>query len=324
MNVTQTGWNSFIIKQKSGTTRCMVNNGLVAGNTGASGTCSKIGIGATGANNNADFEIAFLIVYDGYMDEADMLRLNYYMDQRFFDGRNMCLDPDNPPDLLETGDGNQPDPPTNRHFLKAAGQPILGGSTPAGANDGLDPIGFGLVNATYDHTGNAEGERHLSLTAAFTNYEHVPGDMIYLMNAVGGVATGLYTIASKVDADAILLASSAGLTADSTADVDSSSGPWSNAQNSFDALIAGEVLCVCRDQYIGRGQSNPIEIDITAGTATAPITVRGVNARGGNDGTLMRWYGDSLVTVTDPIFHDNAGSIVYWNWENHDFDHNAS
>jgi hypothetical protein len=114
MNVTQTGWNSFIIKQKSGTTRCMVNNGLVAGNTGASGTCSKIGIGATGANNNADFEIAFLIVYDGYMDEADMLRLNYYMDQRFFDGRNMCLDPDNPPDLLETGDGNQPDPPKRR------------------------------------------------------------------------------------------------------------------------------------------------------------------------------------------------------------------
>lgn len=82
-------------------------------------------------------------------------------------------------------------------------------------------LGVTLVNATYDDTGNAEGELHLSLTGAFANYTFVAGDIIYLENAVGGVADGEYAIASKVDDDAILLSADAGLTADSTADVDS-------------------------------------------------------------------------------------------------------
>ena len=110
---------------------------------------------------------------------------------------------------------------------------------PAGAaddGDGLDTVGdlitgnAGLVNATYDHTGNGEGERHLLLASAFDTYTHLTGHIIYLKNAAGGIVEGVYTIASKVDGDAILLEDDAGLTADSSADVDSADGPFGDLE----------------------------------------------------------------------------------------------
>ena len=70
--------------------------------------------------------------------------------------------------------------------------------------------------AAYDHTGNGEGERHLSLTGGFTNYTFTTGDQLVVTAATGGVAVGTYTIASKVDSDAILLSAAGGLTADAT------------------------------------------------------------------------------------------------------------
>lgn len=74
-------------------------------------------------------------------------------------------------------------------------------------------------SATYDHTGNGEGERHLSSTGAFASYTWTSGDKILIQNTVSAedasnLPSGFYTISSKVDDDAILLSSDSRLTAD--------------------------------------------------------------------------------------------------------------
>jgi hypothetical protein len=143
----------------------------------------------------------------------------------------------------------------------------------ASGGDGLDNVGTvkftALVNATYDHTGNGEGERHLSLTSAFSTYTFVTGDRVFLKNAVGGVADKLYKIASKVDSDAILLEADSGLTADSTADVDSSPGPWTWTEH-MSTAVSNHKVNVKKGAYSvgGLNQSN-------AGTVLLPIVVVG-------------------------------------------------
>lgn len=88
--------------------------------------------------------------------------------------------------------------------------------------DCVDAVGLGLSNATYDHTGGA-AERLLTSTGDFASYTFTAGDQIYLSGAAGGVAEGLYEIASRESDDAIALSANPGLTADSTSDVDSAS-----------------------------------------------------------------------------------------------------
>lgn len=96
-----------------------------------------------------------------------------------------------------------------------------------------------LSGATYDDTGNAEGEYHLSSTGAFADYSHVAGDAVTL-TAGAGVTAGQYTIASRVDDDAVLLASSAG--SDSTADVAGTMKNWSAALPSdFGELVGWDA-----------------------------------------------------------------------------------
>ena len=102
----------------------------------------------------------------------------------------------------------------------------------ASGGDGNANLGLALSSATYDHTGNGEGERHLSSTGAFSGYSFVAGDLLFITGAPAGgiVDDTLYEIASRVDDDAILLTATGNLTADSTADVDSSAGPWTLAE----------------------------------------------------------------------------------------------
>jgi len=129
-----------------------------------------------------------------------------------------------------------------KHFVKTV--VITGGTAPSDSNDGLDPIGFNLSTATYDDTGNGEGEHHIFKTSAFTSYTFTAGDQVYLSGGAG-ITVGLYEIASKVDNDAILLVFSAG--SDSTSDVTSSTGPWATVDKTDDAHAAYDTIFVCDD-----------------------------------------------------------------------------
>lgn len=161
---------------------------------------------------------------------------------------------------------------------------------PNDANDGHDPIGFNLSGATYDHTGNAEGERHLSSVGAFASYTWVSGDWVWLEDTGGedDILTGSYEIAEKVDDDAILLVDNDGLTNDSGADVDSSDGPWLTLQYMFDTAAEGSWVAICAD---GGGVGNAWEISSTLDIDTqdggaGTITFAGANARGVSNGTV--------------------------------------
>ena len=167
----------------------------------------------------------------------------------------------------------------------------------ASGGDGNDNLGLALVNATYDHTGNGEGERHLSLAGAFSGYTFVAGDKIYLENAVGGITVpALYEIASRVDDDAILLVADAGLTADSTTDVDSSAGPWTLAESLTNA-VAGDRVNVQSDSGYALGA----DAVTNSGTFSQLICFRGYNSTIG-DLEGSGWNADgSLVTTNFPI-----------------------
>lgn len=143
----------------------------------------------------------------------------------------------------------------------------------ASGGDGNDNLGITLVNATYDHTGNGEGERHLSVSAGFSSYTFTTGDEIYLLNAAGGIVVpALYVIASKVDNDAILLSANSDLTADSTADVDSSAGPWTLAESLTNAVAADSV-----NIQSDSGYSLGADTVSNAGTISDLIRFRGYN-----------------------------------------------
>lgn len=187
-----------------------------------------------------------------------------------------------------------------KYFLKSSG-----GND---ANDGLDPLGLALSGATYDHTGNGEGERHLSSAGAFSGYSFTAGDRIYLSGAAGGVAAGLYEIASKVDDDAILLAADAGLTADSTGDVDSSDGPWASPQFAFDTATAGDTVVICAD-----GAHSPtatVDVDTNSGASGSPISFVGAAANGAEDGTWATISGASLSSTDTLIAFDGVQGYI--------------
>lgn len=79
-----------------------------------------------------------------------------------------------------------------------------------------DDVSAALSGATFDYSGNADGERCLTSTGAFASYTWAQGDYIRILAATGGVAPGGYYVASKVDSDAILLLEASGLTDDAT------------------------------------------------------------------------------------------------------------
>jgi len=166
-------------------------------------------------------------------------------------------------------------PVTNRYFVEPSG----GTDSVAGVANGRDPLGLSVVNATYDHTGNGEGERHLFLTGAFSSYTFTAGDTIYLLNAAGGVSTGLYEIASKVDADAILLIADSGLTADSTSDVDSADDPWLTTQFAADQVstAGSEVYMMATATETPSAQ---VDFDSNAGTSIGSITFTAAGTTG--------------------------------------------
>lgn len=181
-------------------------------------------------------------------------------------------------------------------------------ATPSDSNDGKDAIGFNLSGATYDDTGNAEGERHLSSTGAFSSYTFNAGDLIALTGGAG-ITTGLYEIASKVDDDAILLVNSAG--SDSSGDVTSSDGPFATINHSVNSggsgntlLAAGDDIRLCADAiYTGT-----ITHDTVQGGGGNLILIEGRDARGVSPAQVhLQSTGN---TVWDA---DNGGYTIYRN-----------
>jgi len=196
-------------------------------------------------------------------------------------------------------------PVTDRYFV----DPTNGTDSVAGVANGRDPLGLSLVNATYDHTGNGEGERHLSLTSAFASYTFTAGDTIYLVNAAGGVADGLYEIASKVDSDAILLATDSGLTADSTSDVDSSDGPWATTQYALDTVTATPS-----DIYLmstaTETPSAEIRADTNLNSEGSPIRLIGAGSTGIALTTGQYTISGTSLSGSEPVFRLTTTAFV--------------
>jgi hypothetical protein len=316
-----TDWHIWTLRTRAGTANSRskydgsqgsvnmpYNNGAVTG-----ATTSAIQIGD--ASNASLCDIVAVVLVSGTMEWEDEMRLEHYFNQKFRLGHGNISDPDVPvADLPSPGD-LYTDQIGGHYFLRARSQNWPGCATPTDTNDGRDPLGFGLVNATYDHTGNGEGERHLSLAGAFTNYEHVNNDRIYLSGT--GIGNGLYYIAEKVDSDAILLVENDGLTGDVVAGVASSTGPFRGAQKMADTVPTGWIGMWCQDVW-GRGNKNT-DFDTNSGTESEPIIHRGCSARGHNDGTrcVMTLYG---AAATDDCFEDNSVALTHVWFENFIFD----
>jgi len=177
-----------------------------------------------------------------------------------------------------------------------------------------------LVNATYDHTGNGEGERHLSLTGAFSSYTHTVGDEVYITVATAGIAVPAhYEIASKVDSDAILLTSVAGLTADSGgANVDSDSGPFGDLeyaieQTTFDTTNGTRVNIKAGTDEVLAAELGTALADTGTSVAwvsseAAHIVFQGYTSAAG-DGGIGQISGGGSVSVIDEIARDYVDLI---------------
>ena len=192
---------------------------------------------------------------------------------------------------------------------------------PAIADDtgeGNQPLNITFLNASYDHTGNGEGERHLSLTSAFASYTFTAGDLFFLQNAVGGVADGLYEVASRVDDDAILLVADGGLTADSTTDVDSGSPfgdvEWAVEQTLFDTtngtqvnIKTGTLETLAADLSVAMADTVTTVAWVTS--EAAPLTLRGYGTKIGDDVGKGALSGGGSVSIIDDVNLDNIHII---------------
>jgi hypothetical protein len=167
----------------------------------------------------------------------------------------------------------------------------------------------------------------LSSAGAFSTYTWTAGDTIYLMNAVGGVADGLYEIASKVDSDAILLVANAGLTADSTADADSSSGAFATTQAAHDAWAATttyEVRCCKEGSSPHETYSTQFTLDnVNNGTSTYPRTFMAASGTNGVADPDNGRYVITWDTATSILVNSPSNLADYISWHDIEFDFNA-
>jgi len=182
-----------------------------------------------------------------------------------------------------------------------------------GTAPGRDPLGCDLSNATYDHTGGGSGERQLTAASGTPFASVQAGDYIWLCNSGGGVADGLYEIASVPSSTVILLVADYGLTADSTGDVDSSRGPWATLQYALDQMTTSlDELVICDDGETSGVWQPSAQLDIDQGAVSAPsapVTIRGGNSRGVVDGTVPEINGSSLPASTNLVVF--AGDTDY-------------
>lgn len=159
------------------------------------------------------------------------------------------------------------------YFVAAAADYL--GNAPSDSNDGRDPAGFGLTGATFTNS-----TKVLTKTGAFTNYTHQTGDVVYISGGTG-VTAGLYEIASKTDADNIVLVADIGGT--NPTDVSSSSGPFATLHHAFNdggvgvSIAAGDEVRVLNDGIYEI--DNNIQVSGN-GSNTDRVFIRAVDDRG--------------------------------------------
>lgn len=185
-----------------------------------------------------------------------------------------------------------------KYFVKTA--TITGGSAPNDANDGLDPIGFGIADGTYN-----DATKTLTSTGAFTTYVYTAGDQVYIASGTNATP-GLYTIASKVDADNITLTASAGST-DVTADWATSDGPWLTIQKASNTATAGDFTIICADGTHEPAANITYHLD-RKGTAANPKRITGATGRGVIDGTKATIDGQNQ---SGAVFYDNSSTECF-------------
>jgi len=132
------------------------------------------------------------------------------------------------------------------------------------------------TNVTYDHTGNGEGERHLSKAGIGTGV--AVGTLVYV-SSVTSITTGIYEITGVPDNDAILCANidATGDNADSTVNV---GGALDTLQNALDNQ-ANNAASYNRFIYYNISSvtiAAPIDIDTYGGSTTTSVIVEGYNA----------------------------------------------
>ena len=108
------------------------------------------------------------------------------------------------------------------------------------AHDGKDPLGLDLSACNWNAS-----TKHLDSNGAdsFAGYTPLATDCIYIASANAG-EEGWYLVASKVDADEIVLGEllhGDGISSNQT-DVTSSDGPWENPGQAMDTVSGGETI----------------------------------------------------------------------------------
>lgn len=144
--------------------------------------------------------------------------------------------------------------------------------TAPGTNDGNDNLGFNIATGSW-----TASTKTLVKTAAFGSYTPQAGDYIYI-NSVStcAVQNGLYAVASKTDADTLVLGAliaGAGVTSDCSGHINSSTGPWSMAR-ATDTTNGAQGNYMVNVQGTYGTALSPLAADITiaAGVGTAPST----------------------------------------------------
>jgi hypothetical protein len=112
-----------------------------------------------------------------------------------------------------------------------------------GHSDGDDSIYLNFTGGSYDDTGHVDGDFRLLSTGSFTNLYRGRTHLVNL-TAGAGITPGIYTIATVVSNDVVLLSESAG--SDSTSDVVASSDPLfvsiTNNAEDFDVQAGSPAL----------------------------------------------------------------------------------
>jgi len=142
------------------------------------------------------------------------------------------------------------------------------------SHDGLDELGLALSAATY-----TASSRTITSSGAFSGYTWRPNDLIYI-SAATGIETGIFKVASKTDANNIVLTAAADNTIDGSkaapltngTGISSSSGPWTTQSKVATILAAWtpsasngvRVRFQCGGEWYGTGSANQIVIQGSA------------------------------------------------------------
>ena len=178
------------------------------------------------------------------------------------------------------------------------------------SNDGLDNIGLGLATATW-----TASSLTLTQAGAFSSYTYVEGHMIAITGGTGAT-TGLYQVASKVDANSITLVATTsvpgaknGATLSgsdlATGDITSSSGPVLTMAQADTNMSTGDRLWM-------KGSATYAYAGVSMITwTTHSSTLSGYSAIPGDGGRVLF---DGTVNSNTYIF--NPGAVTTWKLEN--------